>query len=86
MMRGALLGGVLVLAGCMTTAERAARLESEADQMIEIYGPACEKLGFKRDDDKWRDCILRLATKEELRYSYPTTSTCFGRLGFLHGY
>lgn len=75
--------GCLVLAGCMTPAERAARMEAEVTQMIQEYGPACEKLGYKRDDDKWRDCIIRLSSKVEQRYrTYPTSTTCIGHHGF----
>lgn len=80
-----LVSAVLV-AGCVTAtpAERAARAQAEMAQMIEVYGPACEKLGFKREDDKWRDCVLRLAARDDYRTGHrPTTTTCFGHRGFL---
>jgi len=74
------------LAACATPAERAAQMEREVDEMIQIYGPACEKLGYARDTDKWRDCVLRLSAKDDLRYRrydrYPTTTTCYGHRGF----
>jgi hypothetical protein len=73
----------LLLAGCATPEERAARMQAEVEDMIQVYGPACETLGYKRDDDKWRECIIKLTAKEERRYSrYPTTTTCFGHRGF----
>lgn len=74
----------LGLAACATPAERAAQAEREVDRMIEIYGSACNKLGYQTDSDPWRDCILRLDSKDNLeRYSRaPTTTTCFGRRGF----
>jgi hypothetical protein len=76
----------IALAGCvgMTPAERAARAEAEVQRMMEVYGPACEKLGYRHDDDKWRDCVLQMSIKDEYRASrYPTTTTCFGHRGFL---
>jgi hypothetical protein len=74
---------VLALAGCATPEERAARMQAEVEEMIQVYGPACETLGYKRDDDKWRECVIKLAAKEDRRYSrHPTTTTCFGHRGF----
>jgi hypothetical protein len=51
--------------------------------MIEVYGPACDKLGYKHDDDKWRDCVLRLSARDDRYYRYPRSTTCFGHRGFL---
>lgn len=77
------IGLALLALGCATPAERAARHQAEVEEMITVYGPACEKLGYKRDDDKWRDCILRLATQDDRRYSrQPTMTTCIGHRGF----
>jgi hypothetical protein len=75
---------ILLLAGCVTQAERTAQMEREVDEMIQVYGPACEKLGYKADSDQWRDCVLRLSTKDSLsRYSRsPTMTSCFGHRGF----
>ncbi|MGH8789623.1 MAG: hypothetical protein ACREYA_31695 [Cupriavidus necator] len=76
-----------LLAGCATPAQRAAQAEHEVDQMIQVYGPACEKLGYQANSDPWRGCVLRLDAKDSReRYSrYPTSTTCFGHHGFLHG-
>src|SRR5512147_2357625 len=84
MQRHAWLAVAAVLAGCATPAERAAQMEREVDEMIQVYGPACEKLGFQGDTDPWRDCVLRLSAKDSYeRYGRsPTTSTCFGHRGF----
>ena len=75
---------VLVVAGCATQAERAAAVERDVADMIRVYGPGCEKLGYKPDSDSWRDCVLRLATTERLERREFTTTNCFGRGGFLH--
>jgi hypothetical protein len=76
---------VAIVMGCASPAERAARMQAEMDYMIQVYGPACEKLGYKRDDDKWRDCVLHLSSKMDQRnWSYPSTTTCVGQYGFLH--
>ena len=76
----------LTLVACATPAERAARMEREVEHMIQIYGPACSKLGYQPDSDPWRDCILSLNEQENmLRYSTrPMTTTCFGHRGFYH--
>jgi hypothetical protein len=76
---------IALLAGCATTPEeREARMQREVNEMIQTYGPTCDKLGYKRESDPWRDCVLTLSTKESYeRYSLrPTTSTCFGNYGF----
>lgn len=75
---------IALVAGCTTQAERTARMQREVDEMIETYGPACEKLGYKRDTDHWRDCVLRLNANDRAeRYMRtPTTTNCFGHRGF----
>jgi hypothetical protein len=57
------------VAGCATPAEQAAKAQQEVDRMIFVYGPACEKLGFKGNTDSWRNCIIGLSQKDEL-YRY----------------
>jgi hypothetical protein len=73
-----------LLVGCAATpAERAANVKKEVEEMIEVYGPGCEKLGFTKDSDPWRQCILRLQKRDEDRYrTRPTTTTCVGHRGF----
>ncbi len=74
---------VTVLSGCETPGERAARVQAEVDDMIMTYGPACDKLGYARDTDPWRECILHLSARDDIRYSTrPTTTTCVGHRGF----
>ena len=72
-------------AGCATQEERAAAVARDVADMIRIYGPGCEQLGYKPDSDPWRDCVLRLATKDQIEQRELTTATCFGfRRSFLH--
>lgn len=60
----------VVLAACASPAEQAARAEREIDYMVQIYAPACEKLGYTRNTDPWRNCILGLSTKDDIaRYN-----------------
>jgi hypothetical protein len=74
---------VLLLAGCATQSERAAQVERDVDDMIRVYGPGCEKLGYKGDSDQWRDCVVKLATKDNLeRYSRDYSVSCIGHRGF----
>ena len=72
------------VSACTTVAQRSARMESEVGQMIQIYAPACEKLGFKKDTDPWRDCILRLDAKDNLErfVRYPGAADCLNSHGF----
>jgi len=73
----------ILMTGCQTPAERAANVKKEVEGMIKVYGPGCEKLGYTRDTDPWRDCILHLRAHDDLRYSTrPTTTTCIGHRGF----
>jgi hypothetical protein len=77
---------LMLAGGCATQADRSAQMQREVDEMIATYGPACEKLGYKAATDPWRDCILRLNTKDVVaRYSSaPSSTTCFGHRGFFH--
>lgn len=75
---------VLLLAGCATQAQRAAQVQREVDEMVAIYGPGCEKLGYRADSDPWRECVLRLATNERLSRREFTTTNCVGSRGFFN--
>jgi hypothetical protein len=68
------LSAALLLSACATPQERAARKQAEMAEMIAIYGPACDRLGYTQQSDQWRNCIISLSTKDEVqRYgsSYP---------------
>ena len=72
------------VAGCVTQAERAAQVQRDVEDMIRVYGPGCEKLGYKTDSDPWRDCVLRLATRDRLERRDFTTTNCIRNGGFFH--
>lgn len=76
--------GLGLLGGCMTTGERAAQMQAEIDDMVAVYGPACEKLGFSPNSDPWRNCVLGLSAQKsrERYYTSPRTTSCFGHRGF----
>jgi hypothetical protein len=84
MLRNVLMVLILAaLSGCMTQAERIAAAQTEVDDMIIVYGPACGKLGFAKDTDPWRDCILRMRAHDDAQIrNRPTTTTCVGQRGF----
>ncbi len=65
-----ILIAVVLVAGCATPAQRAAKAQRDVDEMITVYGPACEKFGYKADSDPWRDCILRLNAKDIYQRGY----------------
>ena len=74
----------VLMTGCMTTAERAVQMQAEIDEMVAVYGPACEKLGFRASTDPWRNCVLGLSSqKTRERYlAGPRTTSCWGHRGF----
>lgn len=65
---------LVLLGGCanLTPAERSALMQQEIEEMIQVYGPACGKLGYQADTDPWRECILKLNTAKNLEYDYST--------------
>ena len=72
-----------LLSACMTPEERAAGIQKEVEAMIRIYGPGCEHMGFTKDTDPWRECILRMRAHDDERYrTRPLTTTCVGHRGF----
>ncbi len=74
---------LILMLGCETPGERAARVKGEVEEMVKVYGPGCEKLGYPKDTDPWRECILHLRARDDVRYSTrPTTTTCIGHRGF----
>jgi len=46
---------IVALTGCVTA-------EQQAESDITEYSPYCEKLGYEKNTDKWRDCIQTQAT------------------------
>jgi hypothetical protein len=86
MIKSVIVAGVaaLALAGCATPEERAAQAQAEMEGMMAVYGPACERLGYKPSDDRWRDCVLRMAARDDMRARYPMSTTCFGHRGFFN--
>lgn len=89
LVRGAVAAfAALLLGGCasLDPAVQAARMEQEVERMIAVYGPGCEKLGYQKDTDPWRNCILRLNDNQE-RERYETRASmtnCWGHRGFFH--
>lgn len=71
---------LLVLAGCATPEQRAERI-------MAVFGPMCDKLGFQRDTDPWRNCVLQQAGAQQqsgaalygaMQQSRPRTCTTVG--------
>ncbi len=79
----AIVIGLVLLPGCSTPAERAARGQAEVDDMIRVYGPGCEKLGYAKDSEPWRECILQLSARHDYS-THPTTTSCVGQQGFFN--
>lgn len=66
----AIMFGALLLAGCTTPEQKAARMQAEMDRLMRSYGPACEKLGYSSNTDAWRNCVLQLSVRDDAQY-YP---------------
>lgn len=67
---------VFLLAGCASNpAAEQARATKLMEYKMQVYGPACEKLGFEKNTDKWRECIQREYEQTVLRqrqnWDYP---------------
>lgn len=62
-MRFFIMISIMMVVGCTTVSERTAQAEHDMDVSLLIYGPACEKLGYQKDSDSWRGCVLRLDAK-----------------------
>lgn len=70
----------LLLAGCTTPQERAARMQADMDRIIVEYGPACVRLGYQANSDQWRNCLLQLSTKDDIvRYGSTQFYGYYGR-------
>lgn len=67
-----------ILAGCASTEERAAAVSRDVDDMISVYGPGCERLGYTTNSDGWRECVLRLATKDRIEQRDLMLHSCYG--------
>lgn len=61
----------LAAGGCatLTPEERAARAAAEAESLKQSYGPTCDTLGYARDTDAWRNCLLTLASRDAYELS-----------------
>jgi hypothetical protein len=52
------LFSTIFITGCASDSERAAAAERDARRRIDVYGAACEQMGFKKDTDAWRFCVV----------------------------
>jgi len=51
-MKTILVVAALSLAACATPEQR-------ADKLVASHGPTCDRLGFARDSDGWRNCVMQ---------------------------
>lgn len=69
------------LLGCATPAQRAVEKANEAEVMMQIYGPACERLGYTANSDQWRNCVVQMNQTDAMRYSYGYPYPYYSRWG-----
>lgn len=81
-----------LLAGCASNPiaeqDKAVKL---MEYKMQVYGPACEKLGFEKDTDVWRECILReyeqTIMQQQYQWNYPYYwSPYYARPYYYHNY
>jgi hypothetical protein len=71
---------IVLIAGCSTPQERAARRQAEVEQMMVEYGPACMRLGYTANTDAWRACVLQLNARGDLQ-RYQSSPGYYGGWG-----
>jgi len=74
----AILAALSIVVGCASTTERAAAVSRDVEDMISVYGPGCERLGYTANTDGWRECVLRLATNDRIEQIDLMTQSCLG--------
>ncbi len=85
MAKCAVVAMTLMLAACSTPQQRAERMQAEMAELMTVYGPACSRLGYAQNSDQWRQCVLALSTREELRQA-PSYYGGFGPRHWRGGY
>ncbi len=71
----------VVFAGCATPEQLAVQKAQEVDRLVQVYGPACDKLGYKGGTDQWRNCLLQLSIKDDLAYHNFSRYNYYGPYG-----
>jgi len=79
-----ILAAVMLLAGCATNPQaEQQKATKQMEYKMQVYGPACEKLGFAKDTDAWRLCIQReyeqTIMRQQNNWDYPYWSPYYGR-------
>ena len=74
----AALATLATLAACTTPQERAVQKQAEVEQMMVIYGPACQRLGYQPQTDAWRSCVLQLNVQDDLQRYQMSSGYCGG--------
>lgn len=55
-----IFGLIIMLAGCASNPLAEQRQATKLmEYKIQVYGTACEKLGFEKETDKWRECVQK---------------------------
>ena len=72
------LCALATVAACSTPQERAAYKQAEVEQMMVVYGPACQRLGYTPNTDPWRSCVLQLNVQDDLQRYQMSTGYCGG--------
>ncbi len=79
-----ILSALMLLAGCASNPQaEQQRATRQMEYKMQVYGPACEKLGHARDTDAWRECVQReyeqTIMRQQYNWDYPYWSPYYGR-------
>ena len=58
---------LLLLLGCASPQDRAQKQQAEMSLAVEQYGPACTQVGYVKDTDPWRQCVVQQANNNEAK-------------------
>ena len=51
-MRGIVILTMVFITACATPEQR-------VERQLRVYGPYCDRIGFQRDTDAWRNCVVQ---------------------------
>jgi len=58
------------------------------ERKIQVNGPACEKLGYEKGTDAWRECVQReyeqTIMRQQMQWNYPYGHPYLGSPYYYH--
>ena len=78
-----------LLFACASPAERSAKLDGYANQLIQTYGPTCEMQGYATNSAPWRNCVYQsgkqeLSKSDGTEWNFPLIHRLGQRVGLIN--